>query len=634
METEFIIDQWNVLNFDLRGRTSGKFATTCVHCSSSRKKSKEKCCNIDLGTGKYTCSHCAKTGNLHSYRRADGSSVAKVYKLPVIKKQNATDLPDAVVDWFKGRGINQSTLIEMKIMAAPEWMPQVQKEVGCILFPYFDEIGVLTNIKFRTRDKHFKMSKDAKLIPYNLDKGVKAAKEKGFLIICEGEMDALTYIQEGYMNVISVPNGATVSPDETREYNNTGDIKAGSNLNLEWLDNSYAALTHTDIKSYYISTDSDAAGFKMRMELIRRFGAAKSKVINLGQHKDSNEVLMNDEDPSAIKNAVESAIQQKVKGIILLDDVEASMLHDFHHGKPRGTTTYIPQLDIAWTWRNSEMNVWTGYNNEGKGTFFKYISTLKARFGGQKMAIFTPEDMPVNDFYDDIIHMYIGKPVEQWNQFQMSIREYKQAMDFVREHFFVVYDKDPSLNKILDLFQHLVATRGVSAWCIDPYNTTYHESRGGETTDLYVSRYMGRVKEFCLETNTSGHLVAHQKTPDGRDKNTGNYPKPSLYRIKGGGTFGDKADNVISIWKQNRGSDSADPSMTFISEKIKKWRLVGKPSEVGFQFDWKTNRFLYNGHSPLSTPFTTQGVMQMEEPEPVLDIPQGTDEGYGDDAPF
>lgn len=637
---EFIIDKWNVHGFELYGKTSGKFATTCAHCSHTRKKNKEKCCSVDLGTGKYTCSHCGRSGNLHTYRRAESVGAKKEYKLPQIQKTNFTNLPDKVVEYFNGRGIKQDTLIRKEIMYKEnEWMPQPKKEVPVIMFPYFEN-EELVNIKYRTGKKEFKMSKDAKLIPYNLDSGLQAARERGYLIWCEGEIDALTYDQEGYPNVLSVPNGATVTPEEITEYNETGDIKESKhNANLEYLDNVWKKISHEDIKLHYISTDSDAAGYKLRQELIRRLGASKCRLINHGQHKDANDALKYDGDPNVIKNMVDGAIEIKVPEIIYLVDVKESMLYDFDHGKPRGTTTYVTQINKAWTWRSTEINTWTGYNNEGKGTFLKYMNLLKARFGGQKKAVFTPEDMPVNDYYDDLIHMYIGKPVEAWSDYQMSKKEYNLAMDFVQEYFYVINPKEPKLSKIIDLFGYLVASKGVTSWDIDPYNTVWHDTKAGETIDLYISRFMGELKRFAVDSKTNGNLVAHQKTPDGRDKQTGNYPMPSLYKIKGGGTFSDKTDNVIVIWKPNRGNNPTDPAVKFISQKIKKWRLVGKPSEVDLIFDWKTNRYLINDHSPLSSPLTTQSTIELEE-EVVKnevnanDTPLGDDDGYGDDMPF
>ena len=81
---------------------------------------------------------------------------------------------------------------------------------------------------------------------------------------------------------------------------------------------------------------------------------------------------------------------------------------------------------------------------------------------------------------------------------------------------------------------------------------------------------MSKLKTFAVKHNICLHLVAHQVTPK-LEKN-GRFPKPNRYSIKGGGTFSDKADNVLLIWRENR-NEAGDTSVTFISDKIKKRKL-------------------------------------------------------------
>ena len=118
------------------------------------------------------------------------------YKRP--EWTNRTDLSEVVVKWFEQRGISQQTLTSQKVTESTEWMPKANKEVLTINFNYFrnDE---LINIKYRAKDKDFKMHKDAELIFYNLD-GIKDADT---CYIVEGEMDALSLIQAGIKNVVS-----------------------------------------------------------------------------------------------------------------------------------------------------------------------------------------------------------------------------------------------------------------------------------------------------------------------------------------------------------------------------------------------------------------------------------------------
>jgi twinkle protein len=124
--------------------------------------------------------------------------------------------------------------------------------------------------------------------------------------------------------------------------------------------------------------------------------------------------------------------------------------------------------------------------------------------------------------------------------------------------------------------------------------------RGGEREDLYISRFMSELKRFAVENTISVHLVAHQLTPQ-KDAN-GLYLRPDTNRIKGGGTFADKTDNVMFVWRPNRALDFANTEVIFGSQKIKKQKLVGIPQDVtGIDYDRKTNRYYINGKTPFTT---------------------------------
>lgn len=207
----------------------------------------------------------------------------------------------------------------------------------------------------------------------------------------------------------------------------------------------------------------------------------------------------------------------------------------------------------------------------------------------------------MNDFFNDIIEMYIGRSSDPFHgDRQMSMEEYEEAMDFVKKHFFIIYPKrDFELNTIFNRAKYLVKTKGIRSLIIDPYNTIQHRMKSGEREDLYISRFMSELKRFAVDNDVSVHLVAHQITP--RKDDSGRYPKPDVNSIKGGSEFANKADNVLFVWRPERAIDFQNKSVIFGSQKIKKQKLVGFPQDVGgIQFNIKDNRYYFNG----ATPFT------------------------------
>ena len=230
-------------------------------------------------------------------------------------------------------------------------------------------------------------------IIYNYDR----VKNEKLIIICEGEMDSLSWEVAGITWHTSVNMGAPNIKDKNLD------------KKLECISNCYEVFEQAE--RVYIATDNDDNGRYLEEELVRRFGAEKCKIVNLKPHKDANEVLLK-EGIESLKQRVRDAHDPKLEGIFTIDDIYDSMIDSYRNGQERGSTTHISLIDNAWTWRIGEVNIWTGYQNEGKSMFLGQLSLLKAFHDGWKFGVFSPENMPINDFYSDLIESYIGKSAD------------------------------------------------------------------------------------------------------------------------------------------------------------------------------------------------------------------------------
>lgn len=287
------------------------------------------------------------------------------------------------------------------------------------------------------------------------------------------------------------------------------------------------------------------------------------------------------------------------KRIYRASDVKDEMLHGYRNGKERGSTTHIKQVDAVWTWRKTDLTIWTGYQNEGKSLFMEQLMTLKSYFDGWKHGVFSPENVPITDFYDNIIEMLVGKSCDPFYANNlMTEQQYLSAIDFVDNHFFLVYpDGEWTLQNIIDCFTELKTDENVDTVTIDPYNKIYHQL-GGERGDIYVSNFMSECKRFAIDKQLAFQLVAHQLTA--RKDDQGKYVKPDLNYIKGGGAFADGADNVCYVWRPDRAVDFSSTQVVVGSQKIKKQKLVGIPGDVwGIDFKRKENRYYFEGISAM-----------------------------------
>lgn len=281
------------------------------------------------------------------------------------------------------------------------------------------------------------------------------------------------------------------------------------------------------------------------------------------------------------------------KNIIRASDIVDEMLYGFKNGKERGSTTHIPRVDEAWTWRKTDLNIWTGYQNEGKSLFMEQLMTLKSYFEGWKHSLFTPENIPATDFFDNIIEMLVGKSCDPYySNNLMTESEYRAGIEFVNEHFYLVYPEGEwTLENIIESFNEVI--NEVDTVTIDPYNKIHH-NLGSERGDVYVSNFMSTCKRYAVDKKVAFNLVAHQLTA--RKDEKGRYIKPDLNYIKGGGAFADAADNVLYVWRPERALDFSSTEVMFGSQKIKKQKLVGIPSDItNINFRRKENRYTFDG---------------------------------------
>jgi twinkle protein len=568
----------NNLFYEIGIQPKGSFVQQKVICPNCVKLGKtnikDTCLSINLNDGLFNCHKCGWNGCV---KKGD----KKEYQKPI--KTNFTKISIEALQVFTNRGITQEVVNSNKIVQEGEW----------IIFPYLRN-GQLVNVKKRSiKTKDFRQSTGAESIIYNYDR-VKNEKE---IIICEGEFDCMAFEVAGFTNVTSVNQGAPNENDKNID------------KKLECITNCYEVFEQAE--KIFIAVDKDANGKRLENELIRRFGFEKCFIISfLSDCKDANDMLLQFGKESLL-NAKLNALEVKADGIFTVEDVKETMLNTFINGKTKGTSSYFGEFDRNFTHRTGEVTLWTGYMNEGKSTFVKQLLLAKAYFDKWKIAVFSPEEFPADEFFDDIIHMIIGKSTDKTHGNYMSRTEYEEGIDFIKKHFFYIYpEKDFTWNSVEEKLNYLIRKKGIRSVILDPYNQFDH-NQGTQREDLYISKFMATLKRFALLNDISIHLVAHQVTPvyiAGQD-----YPQPNAYRIKGGGTFADKADNVICVWRPFRNTDKSNPTVKVLIDKIKKQRLTGVTGEKDFIYDFKKNRYYLDNINPFDKVAVKQSEIKLEQ---------------------
>lgn len=527
-------------------KTNGEAQTTCPKCSHTRKKKSDKCLSVNLEKLTWFCHHCGWAGVLRTIKE-------KIYARP--KFVNNTNLSDKVAKWFKSRGISQNALIEAKITCGSDWMPQAKKEVETIHFNYFRN-GELINIKYRGPNKDFKMHKDAELIFYNID----CLLTNTEVYIVEGEMDALTLIQLGFKNVISVPNGAAI------------------NGNMEYLNNCIDDFK--DVERIILCTDNDLSGRWLQENLKIRFGAHKCSYIELGNFKDINEVLINKGEEYA-KKLLNSPIIYPVEGVFSIEDYSKEIDDMYINGLDMGFDTGMKGFDNFIKFALGYMTCITGIPNHGKSDFLDQICLSLTIRHGLKGAYFSPENKPTKLHFSKLARKITGK---NWFGYEkMSFDEMTKVKYFLNDNIWFIKPKeDFTIENILEKVQHLITSSGLKWFVIDAWNTLEHNHSGNE--HQYTGIVLNKLAQFCEKNKVHFFLIAHPKKMQ-KQKDGKNYMVPTGYDISGSSNFYNKFDNIMCVYRHFE-----DNYTEVLIQKIK-FSHWGKIGSCTFWYDLDSGRY-------------------------------------------
>lgn len=531
-------------------RGAGEVRTICPKCSHTRqpRNQKIKCLSVNVGAGTFFCHHCLKSGSLVTGWSDDEN---RPMGLSRRERQRTFEHPSplppepidqiwkGVVEWFEKRGISEDTLGIAGVTAATEFCGQCESDVGRILFPYWMN-GEHVNTKHRCGKKHFAMEKGAKRILYNYDGALEAMKgqEEPTLYIVEGEIDALSFIEAGFLNVVSVPDGAP-APDATNY-----------NSKFEFLESAEPLINSAH--KVILATDADEPGRKLMNELVRRIGPEKcSRVIWDEAHKDANECLV-EMGSAYLKAVIESAEPFPVEGIFTGLDLMTDLISLYDNGFDRGSGFGFPHLDSIYRVKTGQITIATGIPNHGKSAVMDALFVEKAEREAWRFAIFSPEQQPLMMHQRNLIEIYTRQPFSEGPTERMTKSEMLAANRWVSEHFSFILPETPDIDTILSLAKLQVYRNGVKGVVIDPFNEIEHARPQHLSMTEYVGEVLRKLKKFAREQDVHVWVIAHPtKLP--RPKNPGDpEPIPGLWDISDSAHWRNKADIGITVWRDLR----------------------------------------------------------------------------------
>jgi twinkle protein len=317
----------------------------CPYCSGNKKD--RYTFSINLETGAYCClrASCGKQGHFVELARDFNYPLLDTQPKKYRKlKQAPIQIREPAIEYLKTRGISAEIAKKYKITT------QRDKD-DILVFPFFDENGIMVAAKYRKTDFQKGIDKNKEWFEHDTKPilfGMRQCVDFGSLVITEGQIDSLTLAECGIQNPVSVPTGAR---------------------GFTWVEHCYNWVNQ--FKELIIFGDYENNRITLVDDIAKKFPKKKIKVVRkvdyLGE-KDANDIYRK-YGKAAILTAVGNAELRPVTAVKDLSTVKNINLSEMPNVK-----TGIYELDktIGGIYYG-QVALLTGKRGEGKSTLGSMI---------------------------------------------------------------------------------------------------------------------------------------------------------------------------------------------------------------------------------------------------------------------
>lgn len=557
------------------------FFKTCPYCKPRATRGNVRTFSINLKTGQFKClrASCGISGNMVTLSKDFDFSLGnevdeyyrpnKKYKRLKQPKEAIKPKPEAI-QYLESRGISEEVAKKYEITVQTS-------HPNILVFPFYDEKGVLQFVKYRKTD--FDKTKDAnkewceastKPILF----GMKQCDDSfDTLTLTEGQLDSLAVATAGIPNAVSVPTGAkgfTWIP-----------------YCWDWLCKWKKIIVFGDFEKGSISLlDELAKRLKDRVEHVRED--------NYRDCKDANEILLR-YGAEQVRKCVEESVKLPIDNVIDLADVKE--LDPYSIEKiPTGITDVDNLLCGGIPF--GVVTIVTGKSGKGKSTFVGQIIT-RALNKGDNVFVYSGE-MP-NYLFKNAIDFQIAGPA---NVVEEDRRDYvkryvrKSAKDKIVEWYrgkCMLYDRTMVKDEDTDLLntiERMIVSQNARVIVIDNLMTMINKTRVKGSKLEAQSEVSNALEDMARFYNVCIILVAHKRKDSGIDD------EDMDDSIRGDSDIVNSA-GVIIHYNVNKDENTMENYPRIIS--VTKNRVFGRTSYRGWKvhYDEKSKR-IYGDHDDLN----------------------------------
>jgi twinkle protein len=471
---------------------------------------------------------------------------------------NETEQYELMESWITSRGLELSDVVRLGVA-----LGTADKAGLWIEIPFIKDNQVV-NRKYRNiTAKGFRQDKGGEKVLYNQDVIFDTSLDNVPLIITEGEVDAWSFIFNGYPKTVSVPDGAPA--------NQVDDPNAAKYGYL-----TKAVLTALKKQTKIIlAVDSDANGQNLLHDLAKRIGRGLCYYVDYPQGcKDINEALVK-YGPQAIQAVLDRAKPMGQDGVYTLDNLPPVPQSKIY-------STGLPELESLFKFRTGDFSITTGIPSMGKTTMFNHLICSTVVENNINVCFASLEQHPSLDHMRNLQDWYCGK-------FPTATRH--DATKWINERFSFIYPSDEQqMNDELDLdwflkqAEYAVHRHNSRIVVLDPWNELEHIPYSDQSLTEYVGMAIRKIKRFARIHDVHMAVIAHP-TKQSKDKE-GNFQIPSLYDVSDSAHWYNKADLGAIVHR-----DHEDGNTIFKVAKSRYHDQIGRPGQVKLRFIENTKSF-------------------------------------------
>jgi len=442
---------------------------------------------------------------------------------------SVSPLDEDGVAYLAARGISEQTARDAGLVSGIKFFRKAGSELQAVGFPYRHKDQDYA-VKWRSiTGKDFTQEGSAQTL--FLAHKVDGADQ---IIITEGEIDALSFLEVGINGAVSIPSGAIEA--------SVGDDAA----RLRWMSHHDEMLA--TIKNIYIAVDMDGPGQTTANELARRLGKTKCwKVVFPAGCKDANDTLTR-MGSDALIQAFSSAQPWPIEGISAPIEFTDKLVSLFTKGLPRGISTGWPAVDEYYTLNPGNLVIVTGVPGHGKSTFIDAMLVNAMRDSDWRVAYASFENPP-DIHLSKLIAQKVNKPFGLGPTPRMDEDEMLEALGWINERVtFLTHDGVmPTVQSLIERFETAVRRQGTKACVVDPFNfLKLSAKKDGSVDTESINEMLSEFKMFAQRAEVVFFLVAHPAKPMG-----GNADQvPGGYSISGSAHFYNRADFGLTMHRK------------------------------------------------------------------------------------